>query len=600
MEYLLKVSALVVVFYASYKLLLERETFFMANRWYFILGLICSTVLPLFVITNYVEYIPEPIQTYTIIENSESINEQEALDFWKYAQIMYLMGTLVFLTRFIIQLGSLFKLISSCPSRKNGRFILVETDTTTPPFSFFNWIVYNPNNFDKAELEQIIGHEKVHSKQYHSLDIIICNVCAIVLWFNPFIWLYNKKLKQNLEFIADKCATHMSPCIKTYQYTLLKTCMPTHQLALGNAFYNSLIKKRIVMLHKSKSRKINSFKYLAIIPFLVWFLMSFNTKTEFIEKASVLPSLPNSMQEIEETLLDEPFIDSKSSSINKQVNSESEVVNEPKKALNNEKTASAPVKSVTKDELILSIINDKSTDTDLDNVIAKFKKHGVNLKFKGIKRNKDGLITSIKIEAESKESNSNFNINSDDSISSIQISYDTNTNNISIGNVSSKDCKTNHNSSHKNCKHPCKTTSQAFIISNANSTTTASGTSYRITTTDDDAATTIGKAHNDARVAVTSSLEATDANETKAVSYITIREDGTDNTFTTNEDVVVIGKHIKETPMYVLNGKVVEKHLVDDLKPNDIESINVLKGEAAMEKYDSDAKDGVIEIYTKQ
>ena len=37
-----------------------------------------------------------------------------------------------------------------------------------------------------------------------------------------------------------------------------------------------------------------------------------------------------------------------------------------------------------------------------------------------------------------------------------------------------------------------------------------------------------------------------------------------------------------------------------DLNPNEIESINVLKGEAAIKKYGDKGKDGVIEITTKK
>src|SRR5690606_37026592 len=121
----------------------------------------------------------------------------------------------------------------------------------------------------------IITHEKTHANQYHSIDILLTQLSCIVLWFNPFIWFYNKDLKQNLEFIADKTTLKQNHCKKSYQYTLLKTSIPSHQMALSNNFYNSLIKKRIVMLHKSKSKKINQLKYALVIPVVALFLMGF-------------------------------------------------------------------------------------------------------------------------------------------------------------------------------------------------------------------------------------------------------------------------------------------------------------------------------------
>ncbi len=49
--------------------------------------------------------------------------------------------------------------------------------------------------------------------------------------------------------------------------------------------------------------------------------------------------------------------------------------------------------------------------------------------------------------------------------------------------------------------------------------------------------------------------------------------------------------------LYVLNGKVVNS--LEHLDPKDIEKINVLKNEAAIEKYGEKGKDGVIEVITK-
>ena len=97
------------------------------------------------------------------------------------------------------------------------------------------------------------------------------------------VWLYKKDLKQNLEFIADKNAQANTNCKKSYQHLLLKTSVPNYQVALTNNFYNSSIKKRIVMLHKNRSHKRNQLKFLLVLPALVLFLMSFNTKEIYIQ-----------------------------------------------------------------------------------------------------------------------------------------------------------------------------------------------------------------------------------------------------------------------------------------------------------------------------
>ncbi|MFK7774686.1 MAG: TonB family protein [Saprospiraceae bacterium] len=50
-----------------------------------------------------------------------------------------------------------------------------------------------------------------------------------------------------------------------------------------------------------------------------------------------------------------------------------------------------------------------------------------------------------------------------------------------------------------------------------------------------------------------------------------------------------------KNPLYVLDEKIVDKKVVDDLNPDEIATINVLKGE----KYGDKGKDGVVEIITK-
>ena len=64
MEYLIKVSAILVLFYVCYKMFLNGETFFESNRSFLLLGLVLAFVLPLITITKYIAVEP------TINENA--------------------------------------------------------------------------------------------------------------------------------------------------------------------------------------------------------------------------------------------------------------------------------------------------------------------------------------------------------------------------------------------------------------------------------------------------------------------------------------------------------------------------------------------------
>ena len=64
-----------------------------------------------------------------------------------------------------------------------------------------------------------------------------------------------------------------------------------------------------------------------------------------------------------------------------------------------------------------------------------------------------------------------------------------------------------------------------------------------------------------------------------------------------NAPAVIISKDGK-TPLYILDGKIVDN--INDISPNDIESVSVLKGAMAIKKYGEKAADGVVEIVSKK
>ena len=55
-----------------------------------------------------------------------------------------------------------------------------------------------------------------------------------------------------------------------------------------------------------------------------------------------------------------------------------------------------------------------------------------------------------------------------------------------------------------------------------------------------------------------------------------------------------------EDPLIFIDGKKASKKKMDNLDPDQIKSINVIKGDKAVEKYGKKAADGVIEITTKK
>lgn len=298
--YMAKASGLLAVFFVAYYVFLRKETFFTSNRGFLLAGLVTSVLLPLAQYTRVIWVSAEPeinhetVQTLSAADVQQLILMQQmaevqpepfTINWWYVAGIIYLSGVFFFLSRFIIDFVSIRRILKGNKIVKEGSYKLIDSKKVKSPFSFFNYIVYNSATLKEQELESILSHEKVHSRQKHSADMIISQLFCIAFWFNPFVWLYKKSISQNLEFIADAVAIKQLTDRQAYQKTLLKITLQPECITITNHFYQSLIKKRIVMLNKKQSKRRNSWKYGIILPALAAFIMLFQVKVIAQEKA---------------------------------------------------------------------------------------------------------------------------------------------------------------------------------------------------------------------------------------------------------------------------------------------------------------------------
>ncbi|WP_282044374.1 M56 family metallopeptidase [Winogradskyella flava] len=644
MEYLLKTAAVLFIFYVFYKLFLQRETFFQTNRLYLLTGLITAVCLPFIIIPVYVEYTPIAIESILPTNDAIVIQETSSEMSFNILQILYMLygiGVIFFLTKLLIELTSLMLLFNRHQYYKSGSYILIETNNDIPPFSFFNWIVYNPKNYSENELTHILNHEKVHAKEMHSIDIMLSQLACIVFWFNPFTWLYKKEIQQNLEFIADKKAQRISECDKSYQLILLKSSIPNHKYIITNNFYNSQIKKRIIMLHKSNSSKIKAWKYSLILPILALFLMSFNTKEIFIEAES-LKTISNSVQTEASSQLNSFYDTIDLQTTNEADNEEhSAMKNTNQKKANKLMAQVIPQKqknsSTIKTNTLISVIDKNTTDSELEKIKAHLEKEGLSVKIKGVKRNNNGEITAIKIDAKSKNSNAQYNINSDDTIEPIKIIYDAKSDSISIGNGHTRHGKhtyvyETHDDGGNYKIHKSTSGSNVLVISDEEHEEHEHDDEHehesRIIVRSN------GKKSKVKRIKTNSKVHVISGDDDDEVIEIIVDDEDNNN----EETIIVNGKKVNivkgknkntwvskngdednviilqnaydknnllissngKNPLYIVDGKEVSKRKFKDIDTDNIESVTVLKGENAIELYGKKGKDGVIIVKTKK
>jgi hypothetical protein len=283
--YIAKSSGLIAMFFLAYYLLLRKETFFTANRWFLLAGLLTSVILPFIVFTTIVWVEPTPTNfDWSKMPTTPIQKESFEINWYLVLAIAYILGTVLFFVQFAFDFYNLNRVLKGKQIQQQADHKFIDLEENIAPFSYFNTIVYNSSLYSESEMDNILEHEKVHSEQYHTIDVLITRVFCILFWFNPFIWLYKKAILQNLEFIADGEALKNISDKKAYQLTLLKITTHENGVVLTNHFYQSLIKKRIVMLNKNQSKKRNSWKYALVIPVLIAFVFLFQMEIIAKEK----------------------------------------------------------------------------------------------------------------------------------------------------------------------------------------------------------------------------------------------------------------------------------------------------------------------------
>lgn len=289
--YFAKVNGLIIIFYLLYLVVLRKETFYISNRWYLLMGLVTAIILPLITFTKIIWVNPEPISKFievVPITNEKTIRtvSEAPIDWSLILSTAYGLITIVILLKVGFEIASFFYKIVKLKKEKNTNYTLIYANSTENPFSFFKYIFINPTLFSKEEFKHILTHERIHAKQWHSIDVLFSKVFCALFWINPISWLYRKAMLQNLEFIADNQSLEEIDSKYEYQKTLLKVVVHQQIAGITNPFYQSLIKKRIIMLHKNQSDRRNAWKYSLVLPLLGVFVFFFQVKVVAQEKQS--------------------------------------------------------------------------------------------------------------------------------------------------------------------------------------------------------------------------------------------------------------------------------------------------------------------------
>lgn len=323
--YLIESGICLTILFLTYIFFFRKETYFNFNRWYLISSIAISLVLPIIHIQitidksapfamqlsemgkykSYYEKIiamadPDYYQTSSELpakaefenpeillpdnqkyRNTEIVNHQISGVIKKTQNIthksqntnlivivifIYTLGVIFFLFRLGYLIRWLNRIIRNNDIQVLQNIRIINLKENMPPFSFFRFVFINNNELKRNEYEQIIAHEKVHSGQYHSLDLLFAHFISILQWFNPVVWLLQKAIKTNHEYIADRIVIQKGYELLDYQSLLLSQLIGIRSVELVNNLNLVSIKKRITMMNRIKSGIPAKLKALLIIP----------------------------------------------------------------------------------------------------------------------------------------------------------------------------------------------------------------------------------------------------------------------------------------------------------------------------------------------
>ena len=284
--YSLKVGLCLIAFYLVYKLLLSKETFHTFNRLALLTVIAVSVLIPWLKVTT-----AEPttltqgvVSLETMIVSAEVIEAEETsgLSLMQVLFLVYVVGVTAFLLREIVSVIRLWLLMRRGVEMKSqhtglsgGRDVrLVVMKDDVAPFSWFHYIVLSEKDY-RENPREILTHELAHIRLGHSWDVALCNLLIIFQWWNPAAWLLKRELQNVHEFEADEAVIKRGVDAKQYQMLLIRKSVGERLFSMANNLNHHSLKKRITMMTTKKSSPWQKAKALIALPMAALAVMAF-------------------------------------------------------------------------------------------------------------------------------------------------------------------------------------------------------------------------------------------------------------------------------------------------------------------------------------
>lgn len=303
-DFILKSSVCLVVFLGFYHLFLEKEKIHFFNRFYLLISIIISLLIP-FLNFEIIKEIPVQQKMETIrLDHSHSVSAvdmnsttatvlplektlEETVDYLPFLLwTLYIIVASLLLIRFAKNISQLISKTKSNPTVKHKNAHLILLNEKVLPHTFLNSIFINFDDYNHRNIEdELYTHELVHVTQKHTIDILFIEALKSIFWFNPLFYFYKKAIQLNHEFLADEGVVKQCNDVPFYQTLLLQKNSINHVFLTSNLNY-SVTKKRLIMMTKNTTKILALLKKAAILPILIGIIYFFCIEIVAQEKTS--------------------------------------------------------------------------------------------------------------------------------------------------------------------------------------------------------------------------------------------------------------------------------------------------------------------------
>jgi len=280
-SYLLKCSLSLIVLYGLYRITIRFEFNHQLNRFVGLACVIFSAIFPFVQLPGLTPATPVSTTFYFVSTGVSGLQSTFSSvvtdDTVNIVLLIYSVGASVFLLRYLSGLATLCVFYFTSPKTRHSGFTVVRLGRNMSPFTFFNVLFIGRTHLDDADMEVMLLHERVHRDQYHSIDTLFLEALTVLFWFNPAMWFFQRDIKAEHEYFADKRVLERGFDPIAYQLLLFKVRTGAAMKMGSYLSKKTSLTKRFNMMTKTGSKPMAKGFRVSLFLFMMSALFVFSS-----------------------------------------------------------------------------------------------------------------------------------------------------------------------------------------------------------------------------------------------------------------------------------------------------------------------------------